>query len=886
MSALPTGTVTFLLSDLEDSSRLWEQQRVAMREALARHDALAQEVVAAHDGALVKPRGEGDSLFCAFARAADAVAAAAALQRAFCREPWPSETCLSMRIALHTGEADWRDGDYYGPPVNRCGRLRGLAHGGQILLSSITRDLVADRLPPSLSLRDLGRHRLKDLAQPEHVFQLLHPDLPADFPRLRSLDARPHNLPIQLSSFVGRETEMAEAARLLRTTRLLTLTGAGGAGKTRLALQTAAEQMDDYPSGVFLVELAPLAEPPLLVHAVAQVLGVRETPGRPLTDALIKHLHSLTLLLILDNCEHLVGPCAHLTDTLLRACPDLRVLATSRERLQIGGECAWTVPLLSIPDARAVPTVETLAPCASVALFVERAQAVLPSFALSPDNAAAVAQICRRLDGIPLALELAAARVYALAPAQIAQRLGDVFRLLTRGSRTGLTHHQTLRAMLDWSYDMLDMPEQRLLQRLSVFMGGWTLEAAEEICCGEGIEAEDVLDGLDSLAKKSLVQAEDSGDQKRYRLLETLRQYGEEKLHESGDLERMRGEHRDWFLHLAERAETQHTGPEQAGWLNRLETEHENLRAALKWSVEPATRLRLASALHRFWWLRGYLNEGRSWLEGALARRGDASPSVQANALNGAGILAWAQTDFEAAAVFYQKSLALQQQLGDSFGIAKVLNNLAMVAEDRGDFATALGYYEQSLPFYRAHDDTANIVSVLINLGGLAYSQGDLATAHAHYQQCLSLSEGLHNSWTTATVLFDLGMVARDQGDEATAHAHFRQSLLLRRELEDKPGIAASLLGLAELHKKQGQFRHALWLFGAAESARETLGAALPPRERDSYAQKLAALRAEMGEAVSARLHQRGRAAAPEQALRFALATDDDDFLCRQLEDP
>lgn len=873
MSTLPTGTVTFLLSDLEGSTRLWEQQRAPMREALARHDALAQEIVAGHDGALVKPRGEGDSLFCAFARAGDAVAAAAALQMAFCREPWPSEVRLSMRIALHTGEADRRDGDYYGPPVNRCARLRQLASGGQILLSQATRNLVADDLPPDLSVRDLGQHRLKDLAQPEHVFQLLHPDLPADFPPLRSLDARPHNLPIQLSSFVGRETEMAEAARLLRTTRLLTLTGAGGAGKTRLALQTAAEQMDDYPGGVFLVELAPLAEPPLLVHAVAQVLGVRETPGSPLTDSLIEHLRPRTLLLVLDNCEHLVAPCAHLADTLLRACPDLRVLTTSRERLQIGGECVWTVPLLSVPDARAVPTVDALAPCASVALFVERAQAVLPSFALSPHNAAAVAQICRRLDGIPLALELAAARVNVLSPAQIAQRLGDVFRLLTKGSRTGLTHHQTLRAMLDWSYDQLDASEQRLLQRLSVFTGGWTLDAAEAVCSGAGIEPEDVLDGLDSLAKKSLVQAEDSGDQKRYRLLETLRQYGEEKLRESGDLDRMRGEHRDWFLLLAELAESQMAGPEQAAWLGRLEVEHDNLRAALKWSVEGEPRLRLASALHLFWRTHGHLSEGRGWLEGALTLARTAPEPMRAKAINRAGIFAWAQGDYATAKNFWEQSLTLYRNLSDKQGTAKVLNNLAMLADVQRLWPEAAQRYEEALAAYRQAGDQANVAAVLGNLGKNATAQGDYQTAERLCKESLTIRRHLGDSMAVATVLYSLAEIAYRQGDFAAARAQWEESLRLRQNLGDTAGIASSLSGLVFVAGATGDFVRAARLCGAFDTLLAQSDAAFTPSEREDYEARSAAVRAALGPKRWNAAWKKGQIMSVPEVTQYALQT-------------
>ena len=555
-----TRTVTFLLTDVEGSTALWEADPAAMRQALARHDALLADGIAEHGGVVVKSRGEGDSVFAVFDMASDAVTAAVELQASLQAAAWPTAAPLRVRMALHTGEAQWRDGDYFGPAVNRCARLRAAAHGGQILLSQATADLLRDSQTDGVGLRALGEHRFRDLARPEAVFQVVHPLLPGEFPPLGSLDAHPNNLPRELTSFVGREREVDEVRRLLVTTRLLTLTGSGGVGKTRLSQRVAADLGPSFPDGIWLVELAGLGDPSLLAQVVASVLGVREQPGRALLDTLIDVLRPRTCLLLLDNCEHLVEACAALADSLLRACPGLILLATSREPLGIAGETVWRVPPLTMPDASgdAATSDDTsaLAQYEAVRLFEERARAALPAFTLTGQNGPAVAQICRRLDGIPLAIELAAARVRGVAPEQLADRLDDRFRLLTGGSRTALARHQTLRALVDWSYELLSEPERVLFCRLSVFAGGWTLDAAEEVCSGGGIEPADILGLLLQLVDRSLVLAEEQPIQAgglspvRYRLLETLRQYGAEKLRDTGDALVLRTRHLDWSPRL------------------------------------------------------------------------------------------------------------------------------------------------------------------------------------------------------------------------------------------------------------------------------------------------------------------------------------------------
>jgi predicted ATPase/class 3 adenylate cyclase/tetratricopeptide (TPR) repeat protein len=624
LTDLPTGTLTFLLTDIEGSTSLWEQHPAAMQAAIARHDAIIDTVLGQHGGRQIKEQGEGDSIFAVFTSPTAALAAVCALQQALLAERWPPETPLWVRLGLHTGEAELRGTGYYGVTVNRTAGIRSLAHGGQILLSRTTADLVRGALPAEVSLRSLGAHQLRGLAQPEEIYQVVHPNLPADFPPLASPQAHPNNLPVALTSFIGREREQAEVRALLGTARLVTLTGAGGAGKTRLALAVAGELLEEYPQGVWLVELAPLADPSLVPQAVAQALGQREEAGQPLLSTLLTHLKDRQLLLLLDNCEHLVGACAQLATALLRSCPGLRILATSREGLGVAGERLYRVPSLVTPSLDHLPPPEKMSGYAAVVLFMARAQERRADFVLTSGNARAVAQVCARLDGIPLAIELAAARIGSLPVEAIAARLDDRFRLLTSGPRCVVPRQQTLRSALDWSYDLLSEGEQRLLHRLSVFAGGCTLEAAEAVCVGDGIEAWEVLDLLGSLVNKSLVLLDEvgpDGEQGRYRMLETVRVFGRERLVEVGELEAMVAAHATWCLALAVEAELPLIGPEQDAWLTRLEREHDNLRAALVWSLGGGAvgiGLRLAVALCDFWLRLGHLSEGRTCIEHAL----------------------------------------------------------------------------------------------------------------------------------------------------------------------------------------------------------------------------------------------------------------------------
>src|SRR3972149_1042610 len=617
MTGLPSGTVTFLFTDIEGSTRLWEEYHEAMKRALGRHAAVLRAAIGTNRGHIFKT--VGDAFDAVFPTAPGALAAALAAQRALIAEPWEVPGGPRVRMALDTGVAEERDEDYFGPTLNRTARLLAAAHGGQILLSRTTYELVRDALPADVTLRDLGGHRLKDPTRPERIFQVVAADVPGDFPPIKSLNTLPNNLPIQLTSFVGREREIASVKHHLATDRLATLTGAGGAGRTRRALQVAAELLESYQDGVWLVQLESLADPALVPQIVASAVGVREE-HRPLVETVADFLHPKSLLLVVDNCEHLLVACAQLAETFLRRCPQLRILATSQEPLGVAGEATYRVPSLSMPDAKQAPDPESLTQYEAVRLFAERAALSKRDFALTGGNALAVAQLVRRLDGIPLSIELAAARLRALSVEQIVARLDDRFRLLTAVPR-----HQTLKATMDWSYELLSEAERAMLRRVPVFAGGWTLEAAETVCAGEGIEPREVLDLLALLVRKFLVLGweEDHGGP-RYRLLETVRQYGRERLVESGEDEALGRRPRDWYLRSAEEAEPGLQEPQQEIWLDRLEAEHDNLRAALEWcrtrEDNPEYGLRLAGGPGEVRGGRGGWGGGRAWLGGAAAR--------------------------------------------------------------------------------------------------------------------------------------------------------------------------------------------------------------------------------------------------------------------------
>jgi predicted ATPase/class 3 adenylate cyclase len=862
MSALPTGTVTFLFTDIEGSTRLWQQHPEPMKQALLRHHALLQQSIESSNGYVFQI--VGDAFCAAFHTAAGGVAAALAAQRALAAEPWGETGPIRVRMALHTGTADLHAGEHKageymsGLTLSHTARLLSVAHGGQILVSNATQELVRNDLPSLVELRNLGLHRLRDLTRAEHIYQVVAQRLPDRFPALRSLEVVPNNLPRQLTTFIGREREIAEAKRLLAETHLLTITGPGGSGKTRLSLEIGARLLSEYPDGVWLVEFAHLADPARVPQVLATALSVREEADRPLLVTLVDHLRPKRVLLLLDNCEHLIDACAGLADTLLRGCPEVKILPSSREALGLTGEVVFRVPPLSLPDSRLVPALERLAEYEAVRLFVDRAIAVKPDFTLTDDTAAAVVQICRRLDGIPLAIELAAARVRTLSVQQITAHLDERFRLLTGGSRTALPRHQTLRGLIDWSYGLLSEAERELFRRVSVFVGGWTLEASVAVCAGVDVDRYDIVELLGRLVDKSLCLIDGEGSDPRYRLLETIRQYGFEKLAETSEGQVVRARHRDFYLGFAEDAEPRLQGPEQVAWLQRLEADHDNLRAALRWSLdcdETEAALRLGSALSLFWDTHGYVREGREWLDELLAharerptstvtaRRAlgkvlDAASRTRARwsefpqatefltqglavwrelgdkrgiaeALNNLAVGATQSGDRVRARVLVAESLALFRELSDKRGTAHALNNLAEILRGDGDLPGARALFEESVPLFEAIEERRGLSHALDNLGGILTAQGDYGPAEALYSKSRRLAEELGDNHAVATALRSLGGVAHHRGDHERARSCYEDSVARFREMGDGFCLAKSLIGYALTSHEMGDHEQA-----------------------------------------------------------------------------
>ena len=824
-SYAPTSTniLTFLFTDIEGSTQLWEQRPEAMKAALARHDAILRGAIESHKGKVFKT--VGDAFYAAFPNARNALKAALAAQRALQAEAW-GETVIKVRMALHTGSVEVRDNDYFGPPLNRVARLMSAGHGGQVLLSTAFAEFVRPNLPEGVELRDMGERSLKDLIRPEHIYQLMASGLQTDFPPLKTLEVFGNNLPVQLTSFIGREKEIAAVKSLMAEHRLITLTGSGGTGKTRLSLQIAATLPDSFSGGIWFVELAPLSDPALIPQTVLTVLGLREESGRPAIEMLTQYLQSKKILLILDNCEHLIEAAAQFAETLLQTCTTLQILVSSREALGIAGEKSYPVRSLSIPKVGAPQTVETVTQFEAVRLFLDRAQAVSAGFTVSAANAAAVAQICTRLDGIPLAIELAAARVKMLKPEQIAERLDDRFRLLTGGNRTALPRQQTLRAMIDWSYDLLPEAERALLRRLSVFAGGWTLEAAETVGQGPGIDDYNVFDPLAQLVNKSLVVVVDADDntETRYRLLETVRQYAREKLSETGEGMSVRDAHLQYFLSLAERAELELIGPRTPEWVKRLEEELDNIRAALTWSLKQDVQvgLCLTSVLMRYWSDYTDPREDIYWLS-QLLRQPAASMSnaTRARALTALGYLHNSQFACLTAEPFAREGLALYRALGDQRGIAFALLVLGVALCSQDDFATGRPLVFESLTLYRTLGDRLGIAQVLHQLGALVDNR-DSKRTRAYLEESLGLFRELGYVAGITRTLTALGQMALWSGDFAIARIWLTEALEIYRSLgrSDMPSVMQSL---GELSLREGDYEQArIYLEKSLSVARES----------------------------------------------------------------
>ena len=860
----PTGIVTFLVSDIEDSGRLWETYPDAMQKAQLRHDDLMQQSMTAHGGYIFK--SVGGSLCVAFASPAAAVQAAIAAQTALLAEPWPPDLPLpgdgrpGLRVgmALHMGSVQERDGDYIGAAVNRVTRLLAAGHGAQVLLSLLTADETRAALPPEALLRDMGERRLKDLNRPERIFQLAMPGWPTDFPALKTLDARPNNLPAHLTVLVGRETELERCRERLRRpdVRLMTLTGPGGIGKTRLALQVATEMIEEFEDGAFLVPLT-TSDPDLALADLAQTLGVRETPGQPVLASLREALRDKNMLVVVDNFEQVVAATPLIAD-LLVAAPRLKFAVTSEIVLRLRGENVMRLEPLSVPRGRRLPPSDELLTYSAVALFVQRAAESKADFALTEDNAAAVVEICRRLDGLPLAIELAAARIKVLNPQTMLSRMENTLKLLTGGARDLPSRQQTIRNAISWSYDLLEEREKRAFTRLGVFVGGFNLEAAETIINATGDLEQDILDEVASLVDKSLLrQDEEVNGETRFSLLRTVREFALEQLAARGESDEIRQNHAAYYRALAEEAEPKLTGPQQAQWLNRLEAEHGNLRAALDWLAESGdyeAAWAMGGALWRFWSVRGYFSEGRACLtrlldSGPMDLAGEPASVRQARAklVQSAGTLAAQQGDYPAAREWYEESLALRREVGDKRGTANLLNNLGVLARFEGDLATARARYEESLALLRALGDRAAVGQALNNLGLVLRYQGDLAGARQSLEESLRLRRQLKDKWGIANSLSSLGDLALDQGDYAAAETFLHESLGLNLELGDRRALAFDLEYLAGLAAVQERLEYAAHLAGAAEALREEIQSPLSPAEEAKVEARLRPARDALG---------------------------------------
>ena len=725
---LPMGTVTLLLADVEGSTRLWQTQPEEMTAAVARLDRTVSDVIAAHDGVRPVEQGEGDSFVVAFARAADAVACALELQRA-------PLAPIRLRIGVHTGDVQLRDeGNYIGPTINRTARLRDLAHGGQTVLSGATEDMVVDSLPADAWLTDLGTYPLRDLPRPERVVQLCHPDLRNEFPPLRTASTVvSHNFPVQLTSFVGRGAQMTALEKLLVDNRLVTLTGAGGAGKTRLAVEIAARIAAEFGDGVWYVDLAPVTGADVVPVAAARALGLPDQPGRSTMDTLLRFVRDRQMLVVLDNCEHLLDASAELVVALLGAAPGLTVLATSREPIGVAGEVSWRVPSLSLADE-------------AIELFVDRARRARPDFRITGDNTTTVIEICRRLDGMPLAIELAAARVRALSLAEILDGLRDRFRLLTGGARTAVRRQQTLRASVDWSHALLSEPERVLFRRLAVFLGGFDVDAAQAVAGGGEMARFQVLDLLALLVDKSLVVADNNEGATRYRLLETVRQYALEKLDESGEADAVRSRHRDYYTAMAALFDAP-AGSDYEQRLEQAETEIDNLRAAFAWSREHSDAelaLALASSLQPLWYARGRIREGLAWLDTALAdldvQHVEVAATVRARALADKALLdpqLGAADSLDQA----QQALAIAREVDDPALLARALIACGFSAAFNAEVAAP--YFAEAIGLARARGDRWRLSQILTWQAGGAIVAGDPIAARAAAEEGRDLADAI-----------------------------------------------------------------------------------------------------------------------------------------------
>ena len=899
MGKLPSGTVTFLFTDIEGSTKLAQEFPDALPALLARHNNILNKVIEAQNGYVF--RVAGDSFSVAFHTASDALTAALDAQRRLHNEAWVPVP-IKVRMGINTGAAQWKDdanGAYYEgyATLALTQRIMSAGHGGQILVSQTVHDLVKDQMLEGLELRDLGARRLKDIVQNEHLYQVVVTDLPSEFPPLATLETFNHNLPVQLTSFIGRERELAEAQAKLTSARLLTLIGPGGTGKTRLSLQIAGEQLPNFKDGVWLIELAPVSDPALLVSTIASVFELREVQNIQPVSILLDYLRNRQLLLILDNCEHLVEASAQITNQLLHVCPNLKIIASSREALGIDGETVYRVPSLLDDEA--------------TRLFVERATKADSRFKRTEHNAAYIAQICSRLDGIPLAIELAAARVKLFTPEQIAERLDDRFKLLTGGSRTALPRQQTLRALIDWSYQTLNQTEQRALRQLAVFSGGWSFDGAEAV-----IGQDEAMEGLLGLVNKSLVNVEEQEGEARYRFLETIRQYAMEKLVESGETVAARDRHLDYVLNLAGQMQQGMLVAENIEALDQLELEHDNLRAALEWACANHLdkALKLAYAVGGFWAVRDHNSEAVTWCK-TILKKTESIPEVDRDRARVYGVLGWISVttgEHKAGREAAEKAIALAEKSNDFITIARAYSIVALTSIFLGDYPTAqhasmagesiarqqglkselafaLSTRAQMTYFSRGNMEQAKAYIVeaadvareagfgwaasflAIGLGHTAAVLGDLEAARAGFMESARIAKRMGNRRIVYSSQSELGHILRQHGELDEPLAIYKDLLPKWKDLGHRSAVAHELECIAYILMRKEEPERAATLLGAAEALREAIDSIMTEAEQVEYTKEISALRAGMDEVEFQQSWNTGRLLSMDDAIEYAL---------------